>query len=252
MNRPFFIALLFFSSTFVLNAQEENFFWSTASIINDKDGYTKLRELPDSKSKIVGKLENGNVFWVMSDPQNDMVEAWYNTHYRRMPKGYLRSETSAKGYIPLSKASPISGLTQLKKHTMFNHGLTLHGDSLAVIFKVRPFNEAEHKVKWYSEGGVEKIDGGKPWGVVDSLPKMELISISIIKTNGSEHEEYNLPQSSLKNIYEPESTKGLGAYVGLNGELLIIMNNGDGAGGYTVCWTLVDMKLKKMGIIRLF
>lgn len=254
----FILVLLSLSNLF---AQDNNFFWNAASIINDKDGFTYLRDKPDVKSTTNGMARNGDVFWasVDSEPINSMAEVWYNIELRPAPEGYWRSLDTAKigvKYMYTSRIMPFSKLNRLTSWTALNDGgLELNNDSITVTILVKPFDRSNHKIEYYEDGWLNTIDGVRPWGVEGKLPKYELKSISIQKHDGrGVFKQYNFPLSALSNVYEPNLADGYtGVFFGLHGEMFIIMNNGDGAGGYTVCWTIKkDMTLRSMNFMRLF
>ena len=104
-----------------------------------------------------------------------------------------------------------------------------------VIFMVQAFDSALHQIG-REDGFLKSIDGRGFWGTDGDLPRRQISSIRI-KQGGK---TISLPDSSFNNLYEPSfgcldndyCYTRIYEYPGDN--LLIRMNNSDGAGAYSV------------------
>ena len=87
------------------------------------------------------------------------------------------------------------------------------------------------------------VDGKRIWGFISEYHSKEITSITVSYNK----KKYSLPASSFKNLFHPNFKNNYTKIcMGLEGELYIWMQNGDGGEGYNVIWVIVDGKLKYM------
>lgn len=246
--KRFFVGIVLLLFSPVLFAQNADLFWSMLGIINDKDGYTNVREEASVSSPIQGKVYSHQVFYIpdFADPSNNMQEIWYSVGYEKINNSYSLSETTNSGYIHSSRILPLTKINRLSKRTLSDNRLILSNDSISVIFTEEPFNEADHTIKRHPEGWLAAIDGQNPWGTDGTMPETSLASISISYKN----EIYSLPKAALSKVYELSFAEDrCGVFIDRDNALYIVMVNGDGAGAYLAIWTIVDKKLETMSLM---
>lgn len=197
-------------------------FGQTYAIINDRDGYANLRDDASDKAKIVTKVTNGEFVSV------DVEESKPN-----WIKVSLKNYSS--GYINKSRLLLISNLPALNKKHVFKNGCTVYDDKISVTVKSSAFNPKLHKLIHHKGNStmVDKIDGHVVWGRDGDIPRTEIASI-YVKIGDN---QLSIPKNAFKDLYEPNYST-LRVYMGKNDIIYIKMDNSDGAGGYTVIWTI--------------
>jgi hypothetical protein len=108
----------------------------------------------------------------------------------------------------------------------------VQADGLQATVKALPFVAKDHRIT-KDKDGLELVDGESPWGMDGGLPKQSLtLSVSL---NGK---PVALPKEALANLYQPNlESLVLLTPSKASGQALLIMTNGDGAGGYCVAWS---------------
>lgn len=197
-------------------------FGQTYAIINDRDGYANLRDDASDKAKIVTKVTNGEFVSV------DVEESKPN-----WIKVSLKNYSS--GYINKSRLLLISNLPALNKKHVFKNGCTVYDDKISVTVKSSAFKRDLHKFSYHKDNKtvVDKIDGHAVWGEDGDIPKRQITSINIVVGDI----KLSIPKNAFKDLYEPNYST-LHVYMGKNDIIYIKMDNSDGAGGYTVIWTI--------------
>ncbi len=266
MNRQI-ILLLATQLLFILN----NYAQDDYAIIKDPDGFTNIRR-GDLQSRITGKIPEYQPFCCMAfeDPNAELYPGMISVEYcdfvTQKTDNYLRSRSvktnegwydtpSKSGYVHQNGVQKLSELPQLKQISASTTRAVYKNDSINVTFKFGPFEPQKHVMRdlegkqvekadnRFATGQLETIDGEKAWGVDGTIPSTEIKSITITFNN----KILELPQSSIKNIFEPVTfNQYTRICVGSDGELYIWMQNSDGAAVYHVIWVIVDKKLKYM------
>jgi hypothetical protein len=156
----------------------------------------------------------------------------------------IYAEDSSSGYIHKSRIKLIAKLPGLKTRRVHKNRCTLSNDTVSVTVIATPFKRKLHHFKYYKdERGfinkaiIIKIDDHSVWGKDGDIPKTEFFSISM-SMGGL---RISLPKSSFKDLYEP-NFDNLQVYIGEANTFYIKMDNSDGAGSYTVIWTIKDGK----------
>ena len=229
MKKLFLVFLLFCQFAFV-QAQEEAF-----AVINDKDGYVNVRKEKSVHSKVLKKLDNNTLIFVLE--------------YDKAQEGnwiYADNE----GYIYNDRVKWIHNFPQIAKGIAKGNTIVFEGKEIQVTLATEKFDKDKHSFKYHKEyrDVIEKIDGKPFWGTDGNMPKKEYKSIEV-KIRGK---QVSIPQSAYSDLYQPNLYTDLNfVYYDKDNDILyIVANNGDGAGAYTVCWQIEKgvYKGRKVGI----
>jgi hypothetical protein len=222
------VTLILFAKT--LDAQ----FW-VPFITIDPDGYTNIREQPNAKSKIVGKVYKYQIFYFIGEECDDDLSNYSSDSWL-----FINTD-QVSGYIYKKKIFTLWNLPALKRKKSIqqddNEGsIIVANDTLTVCMQIQPFDKNIHKLKIKNDEDGEhvwSIDEEDFYGTDYRMPFREIKSIEVsyngrIKT---------LQQSKLKKFYNPSSMR---VYLGHYGELYIAIGGGADAGSYGVWMSIVD------------
>ena len=225
----FFIVLFLLISDIVF-AQERAF-----AVINDKDGYVNVRKEKSVHSKVLKKLDNNTLIFVLEyDKAHD--GNWI----------YADNE----GYIYNDRVKWIHKFPQIAKGIAKGNTIIFEGKDIQVTLSTEKFDKSKHSFKYHKEypDVIEKIDGEPFWGTDGNMPKKEYKSIEV-KIRGK---QVSIPQSAYGDLYESYLYTEFNSvhYDKDNDILYIVALNGDGAGAYMVCWQIEKgvYKGRKVGI----
>ncbi|MGV3660938.1 MAG: SH3 domain-containing protein [Prosthecobacter sp.] len=189
-------------------------------IVEDPDGQTNVRSGPSTKAKVVAQVPSGGVVTVFPEDAKD---------------GWERVDDNSENehYIHSSRLKSVKAWKQIGAPTLGgdDQSAVLKQAGAEIQVKSRPFNAKQHTIT-KDENGQPLVDGGQVWGQDGGLPARTIEMT--VKLGGK---EVPLPKEALQHLYEPfmESlvllTPGDPAK-----QALIVMTNGDGAGGYCVAW----------------
>lgn len=205
------------SQSFILS---DNFSYAT---IKDSDGYVNLRESPNNKAKITGKIYNYQVFNCEQTGTNWWKVEQINEH------GWL------DGYICKDRVVLLNW-KGIKRRNQYADSGVFKKDSIRIVIKRQSFQPKHHKLT-YEQHYIVKIDDKKFWGTDGPMPKKTISSIKIIKNDNI----LLLPRAAYDGLYEP-NLASISVYSGPENTLYIRMDNSDGAGAYTVIWIFKDNK----------
>ncbi|OEK08569.1 hypothetical protein A8C32_03720 [Flavivirga aquatica] len=221
------------------------------AIINDSDGYTNLRKEPNSKSEVVSKIIDKEYFFYAPV---EGVE-WSN----------VKTLKKEEGYVHNSRIKDIQN-DELISVSIFDHDMESTKDTIINIssftdsatFLINDFNykkiEGKHlndsliifldnksKIKIskglfkaknskieYEDDFISLINGEKPWGVENNIPKYYVSNIAINNKVISKNETQNLFQPNLDyiKVFKKEE------------KYIVWMLNGNGAGAYNVVFII--------------
>jgi len=238
-----FLVLLFFVCFF------SNFSSAQLAIINDKDGYVNVREEKTTKSDIIGRVFDGDIFMVASDYDTDN---WWNIFYsttlsqlEQYKKNYYvetlnyNSENIyIQGYIHKSRFILIENIPSISKEhcERTSNSVVIENDSIVLQIETAAFNEKKHTIKKNQSGFVVSIDNLEPKGVDGSLPNIEITNLSLSINN----KIINFEKSHFIDLYEP-NLELINLHFDSNGNWILYMPyNSDGAGGYFAAWLIKD------------
>ena len=228
--KKLFLTFLFFCQFALVRAQEEAF-----AVVNDKDGYVNVRKEKSVHSKVLKKLDNNTLIFVLE--------------YDKAQEGnwiYADNE----GYIYNDRVKWIHNFPQIAKGIAKENTIVFEGKEIQVVLSTEKFDKSKHSFKYHKEyrDVIEKIDGKLFWGTDGNMPKREYKSIEV-KIRGK---QVSIPQSAYNDLYESYLYTEFNSvhYDKDNDILYIVALNGDGAGAYMVCWQIEKgvYKGRKVGI----
>ena len=205
------------------------------AVINDKDGYVNVRKEKSVHSKVLKKLDNNTLIFVLE--------------YDKAQEGnwiYADNE----GYIYNDRVKWIHNFPQIDKGIARGNTIVFEGKEIQVTLATEKFDKDKHSFKYHKEYRdiIEKIDGKPFWGTDGNMPKREYKSIEV-KIRGK---QVSIPQSAYNDLYESYLYTEFNSvhYDKDNDILYIVALNGDGAGAYMVCWQIEKgvYKGRKVGI----
>lgn len=225
------------------------------AIVNDPDGFVNVRTDKSIKSKIAGKLYDGQLF-LFADEQpakNWVYVAFDSKNEVESPDAaepkLAKTAKYLSGYVYRKNATPLSLLPHVRlnksNYRISKNRLSIKSDSIYLSVTTIPFNAKKHKILHSNDGCsncnklfVDKVDGKKPWGVDGDLPAVEISNIILIVNNNP----VNIPMAAFSDIYQPR-IKNLNLYFDKKGNIYLYMpGNSDGAGGYDVAWVINNGK----------
>lgn len=193
------------------------------AIIQDKDGFTNVREKPNGQSPIIHKLYSNEAFWYNFENGHDTNE-WIPVF---IPKhSFSLSSTQPdyiEGYIHKSRLQP---LDKLKSYT---------GADFRFEYLIEPFALNNRIVDRYNDA-VAAIAGRPVWGTDGDFPRTQVKGINVTV----EGKKIEINQALYNDIYECTNT----FKVYKNGDSYIVYQwNSDGAGAYQVVWIFTKDRL---------
>ena len=227
------LILLFFLISNVVLAQVIE--GGAFAVINDKDGYVNVRKEKSVHSKVLKKLDNNTLIFVL-----EYDKAYYGNWI------YADNE----GYIYNDRVKWIEKLPKIAKGITKGNTIVFEGKEIQVTLSTEKFDKSKHSFKYHKEYRdiIEKIDGKPFWGTDGNMPKREYKSIEV-KIRGK---QVPIPKSAYNDLYESSLYIEFNSvhYDKDNDILYIVANNGDGAGSYMVCWQIEKgvYKGRKVGI----
>ena len=227
------LILLFFLISNVVFAQVIE--GGAFAVINDKDGYVNVRKEKSVHSKVLKKLDNNTLIFVL-----EYDKAYYGNWI------YADNE----GYIYNDRVKWIEKLPKIAKGITKGNTIVFEGKEIQVTLSTEKFDKDKHSFKYHKEyrDVIEKIDGKPFWGTDGNMPKREYKSIEV-KIRGK---QLSIPQSAYNDLYESYLYTEFNSvhYDKDNDILYIVALNGDGAGAYMVCWQIEKgvYKGRKVGI----
>jgi len=229
--RKLVVPFLLFCQFVVAQAIEGGAF----AVISDKDSYVNVRKEKSTQSKVLKKLENNTLIFVL---EYDKAQEgnWIYADY--------------EGYIYNDRGKWIHKFPQIAKGIAKGNTIVFEGKEIQVTLATEKFDKDKHSFKYHKEyrDVIEKIDRKPFWGTDGNMPKKEYKSIEV-KIRGK---QVSIPKSAYSDLYQPNLYTDLNfVYYDKDNDILyIVANNGDGAGAYTVCWQIEKdvYKGRKVGI----
>lgn len=193
------------------------------ALVADKDGYSNIRKEGQSGAPIIDTLHNGHLVYCW-----ETKDGWTNIYYLK------KTSTEIPGYIHRDRLKLISDYEKIpavgKDYSVFRK------DSIVVTQSIKPFVIAQYRVT-YTKGeyrGIAAINGKAWWGTDGELPKKAYKSIQI-RLGGR---EMDLPKEAIADVFEPTPWNMEVNYDRAHDILYIQAMNSDGAGAYSVIWTV--------------
>lgn len=127
-----------------------------------------------------------------------------------------------------------------------NDSILLQKDNIKVLIKAGVFDKTKHKILYYDEKYVTKIDNKPFYGIIGKMPVTTIATLQV--TIG--RDTVVIPAAAYSDLYNPSfcrvaanaKTKcNVGVYFSKdNHRMYIYMLNGNGKEGYEVTWIIQD------------
>ena len=188
----------------------------------DKDGYTNIREKPDGKSTIVGKVHKYQVFHpvkdiCMSDGGEKSTANWeYITTDYIDPIGYIY-----KKHLMNLEDMPMIKDADEENNDGNRFRIVCQNDSIKVLLIAKAFDKNT------------RVAGQRVYGVDGWEPARQLDKIEITYNT----KKYSLSTKEFKRYCDPNF---MYVRIGTEGELYINISGGDGSGGYGVWLSVLN------------
>lgn len=199
------------------------------AIINDKDGYTNVRKKPNSKSEIVYKLLENEMFqYETENEKSDWIKVYIRKNKFDINEEFKFSK-SIEGYIHKTRLLTLSSLKM---------------EEILFSFKSinKEFKTNENIIDYSERGIVNKINGRHPYGIDGTLPTRETIKIEVYVDGVI----MPIPKVLFENLYQSNNNVEIGEHYGC---YFAKQHNSDGAGGYQVYWAINHSGLQQRLII---
>lgn len=195
------------------------------AIIQDKDGYTNVREKPNGQSQVIHKLYSNEVFWYDYDEGRDTGE-WVPVY---IPKNSFSFSSIypdyLEGFIHKSRLQPLDKIQPYK------------GTDIRFEYHLEPFSLNNRIVDRYN-GAVTAIAGRRVWGADGDFPKTQVKEVNAIV----EGKKIEINKALYSDIFE--CTNSFNIY--RNGNTYFVYQwNSDGAGAYQLVWVFTKDGLKQ-------
>ncbi len=168
-------------------------------------------------------------------------------NFTKMQEKDVRGEMAAFAMAGIDEST---GKPPLKKVPMSDYGnnyMTFEGNDLHVKVTVAPFIAANHKLKYFDEKHLVRIDNKPFYGSFGVVPKSGIKSVAVMIGKDS----VQIPEAAYNDIYNPSfsyqdagSTKTLNTLYMSNDNrtIYIYMLSKDTSGSYEVTWVIRDKK----------
>jgi hypothetical protein len=214
-----------------LNAQ-----YCVPFITLDSDGYTNLREKPNSKSKIVDKVYKYEVFCFIGIECDDNLANYDDSNWIPVSTDQKGGYIYRKNILRLDKLHSLKVKQKINNNSVTQGILINANDTLSVVMHMKPFDKDKHELKItndYDGEHVWYIDGKDFYGTGHRMPVREIKTIEIlckgIKTV--------LPNEKTKKFYNPHT---MCVRIGQSGELYLNICGGGDENQYSVWVSIVD------------
>jgi len=227
--------------------------------INDPDGYTNVREGRSKESKVVGKVFEGEVFWILLTDENDKSE-WKEIylfgdtadmpdmakHERRLNMKYKNGHFTIGGFIHESRLLRLNSLKTLSP-VISNLTAEVKDNEITVTVFASTFRPEQHGIDTTQTQYVGTIDGRPVWGEDGGIPKTMISGLSVFvniipKASYSPiSTPFPVPAFCYNDLYAPRLSS-LRVHKKDNKTFFVTMSNSDGAGWYEIAWVFINGK----------
>ncbi|MFC6999826.1 SH3 domain-containing protein [Rufibacter roseus] len=195
------------------------------AIIQDKDGYTNVREKPNGQSNIIHRINNNEAFWYINDERKS-DEEWVLVYIPKNPYSLGSTQSDyIEGYIHTSRLKPLEKLQPYK------------GEDFSFKYLLEPFALNNRIVDRYN-GAVTAIAGRPVWGTDGDFPKTQVKDL-LVTIEGN---KLDISKAFYCDLFECTNTFN----VYKSGDCYVVYQwNSDGAGAYQVVWVFTKNGLKQ-------
>jgi len=202
-----------------------NLVFGQVAVIQDEDGFTNVRKIPDSKSEITHKIKDSEIF-SYEESENDWVKVY-------IPKNKYHlncdQQDTIIGYIHKSRLNPIE---KLKPYS---------GTEFSFKYKLADFS-LKNKISNFDGKWLTKINGRRVYGTDGNIPKIEIKKIEV-KLNGH---SIDIADVFYTDLFECDNNVVINKN---KSDYIVHQWNSDGAGAYLLVWVFGNQKLKQRLIL---
>lgn len=184
-----------------------------------------------------------------------MAQDYENPDYRSKKDNFIKMrEKDLRGDLAAFAMAGIdesTGKLPLKNIPMTDYGnnfMKFEGNDITVIVKAGIFNPAKHKLNYYDEKFLIKIDGKPYYGNYGKIPKTTMASVKVIVNKDT----VAIPEIAYSDLYNPsfiyrdaggtERTLNSVYFSADKRTMYIYMLNKEEKGSYEVTWIIQDKK----------
>ena len=214
-------------------------------VVQDSDGYTNVRAKPSLASKVIAKVDHGQIVWIFSGA----VTKWPNVIFVDKEGEERAGFIHASRVKPLTDFESITGTVSEAEQTE-----VIEKGDLKVKIQIEPFQlegrELTYKEFSDDERYLIEIDGKEYWGTDGAMPREQYRKITIQQGGKT----ITLPDAALSNLFNPGLYPG-NTKVFINSEegaIYITSFNSDGAGGYVVAFVIQNGEYKSRAVLSPF
>jgi hypothetical protein len=169
-------------------------------------------------------------------------------NFLKMQEKDIRSDVAAFAMGGLDESVGKQPLKTVPLKTVGDDFITFEGNNIKVIVTKGLFDASKHKLNYYDEKHLVKIDNKPFYGSYGKLPKSTVARVTVIVNNDT----VPIPFTAIADLYNPNFTytDASGTQRTLNSvylskdnrKIYIYMMNRDEAGSYEVTWVIQDRK----------
>lgn len=229
--KSYIYLLLLFLTPYVGNAQ-------FAQII-DKEGYVNLRESPNLKSKIIGKIKSTEIIFLSNKGIDN--KGWSYVDYEQKTGNIFSKYVS--GYIHNSRLKQINAFPLIPSVEESEKESNFSCCGVEVNIKSAAFDFQKNKQYFQKFEGYYTYKGKYALGAGGIFPpKTHYLSIDgLIKQT-----HFEIPQSELANLFHVNNDMSECYYDSEGNNLYLILNNSDGADAYNALLIIENGKYKRL------
>ncbi len=168
--------------------------------------------------------------------------------YSRMAEKDIKSDLASFAFAALEDRMGKQPLQTIPATDYGANYITFEGNNVQVTIRSGTFDPAKHKLGYYEEKHLVKIDGKPFYGSYGTMPQNTIASVTVIMGKDT----VAIPPTAYFDLYSPEFTysDGKGAARTHNGvyfspdkrNIYIYMLNKEAIGSYEVTWVIQDKK----------
>jgi hypothetical protein len=201
------------------------------AIIQDKDGFTNVREEANLKSKIVGTIKNNEIIFVFDHEESNNM--------------YSFQSLSISGFVHSSRIKRLNKLKEIKPSNQSENNINFKHNNFEIDIFAEKFDLKKYSVQRNKQGFVEKLNNKVFYGTDGDLPKIALKSV-VFKIN---NKEIYIAKNEVNDLFEPNFDNTKVFFDASTKIIYLTMQNSDGAGAYAVAWTFKPNETPKRFVL---
>ncbi len=192
------------------------------AIIQDKDGFSKIRSSAAIGNNIITQLKNGSIVHFFEKDGN-----WINIDFTHNGKEH-------NGYVYHDRLIPVSEFREVPFFDKTDSSISFKKDLLKIVITNKKVDRSQYTFSYYgnSKAFIQFVNGKRYWGTDGELPILEYRSIIVT----IENKELKLPAAAIENLFDPNLNNTKVNFDVNHDTVYIHSLNSDGAGGYEVIW----------------